>query len=63
MFQRMMDQPWISLGMLVTLVLLYVGATLRIRRDRNLKARAIADRRKTPRPASDRRWHSREPKA
>lgn len=63
MFQRMVDQPWISIGMLVTLVLLYFGAMLRIRHDKRLKSRAIADRRKIPRPESERRWLSREPKA
>lgn len=59
MIQRIIDQPWVFLGFVTVIVLLNVGAAIRIRHDRNLKRRAAADRRKSARRGGDRRWRPR----
>jgi len=60
MLQRVIDQPWVFLAFVLAVVVLNVFATLRVRRDRKLKRRAITDRRKPLRSGTDRRWQSRE---
>jgi hypothetical protein len=62
MLQRIIDQPWISLGLVITMILLYAGASLRVRRDSRRRSRAIDDRRKELRPDADRRWQPRQPR-
>lgn len=61
MLQRIIDQPWISLGLVISMILLYAGALIRIRRDGRRRTRAIDDRRKDLRPEADRRWQPRKP--
>ena len=59
MIQEIIDRPWAFLTLVVILALLGVGASIRTRHDRKLKRRALADKRKTPRPGPDRRWRAR----
>ena len=50
---------WAFLILLVVFILLQMGAAIRIRHDRRLKQRALADRRQAPRSGTDRRWLAR----
>ncbi|MGE5493488.1 MAG: hypothetical protein ACM31P_19695 [Actinomycetota bacterium] len=59
MIQSIIDQPWAFVGLVLILILLQVGAALRIRHDRRLKQRALADRRQSIRSGEDRRWQAR----
>ncbi|HJW25653.1 MAG TPA: hypothetical protein VJ576_12210 [Rhodocyclaceae bacterium] len=60
MIQSILHQPWVFLAWILVLVLLQMGAALRIRHDRKLRRRrALADRRQVPRPEPDRRWSAR----
>ncbi len=59
MIQKIVDQPWISITFLVILALLWVGALMRIKRDRLLKHRAKVNRRNKLRAERDRRWQTR----
>jgi len=60
MIQRIIEQPWAFFGLVVTLMLLYLGAIIRIKRDNERKARANVDRRKSPRVEPERRWSPRK---
>lgn len=60
MIQHIIAQSWAFLGLVLVLALLHVGAAIRIRHDRHLKQRAMADRRQKPRPGPDRRWRARK---
>ena len=55
----MIDKAWILVVFIVIIALLWLGAGMRIRRDRRLKKLAGADRRKKYRPGRDRRWKPR----
>lgn len=57
MIERIVSQPFALGVFLLILVLLYVAAAMRVERDRKQKDRARVDRRKTPRPGDERRWH------
>jgi len=57
--QKIADQPWIALVLVVVLGLLWLGALRRIRRDRILRHRAKVDRRNKARAERDRRWKAR----
>lgn len=57
--QKIIDQPWMFLGLLAILVLLQLGAELRIRLDRKRKQRALNDQRQQPRAGPERRWQAR----
>ncbi|HZX31422.1 MAG TPA: hypothetical protein VFF03_08735 [Rhodocyclaceae bacterium] len=59
MIQSIIEQPWAFVGLVLVLILLQAGAALRIRRDRRLRQRALADRRQSIRPGDDRRWQAR----
>jgi hypothetical protein len=59
MIQKIVDQPWISITFLVILALLWVGALMRIKRDRLFKHRAKVNRRNKLRAERDRRWQTR----
>jgi hypothetical protein len=60
MIQRIVDQPWIFIAFIVLVAALWVGASLRTRRDRMLKHRARVNRRNKLRAERDRRWKARE---
>jgi hypothetical protein len=60
MIQRIVDQPWIFIAFIVVIAALWVGASLRTRRDRRLKHRARVNRRNKLRAERDRRWKARE---
>lgn len=60
MIQSILDHPWTFLTFVLILVVLNLGAAMRVRRDRKLKRRrAIIDRRQMPRQGPERRWTSR----
>lgn len=59
MIQRIADQPWIFITFVVVMILLWVGASMRVRRDRLRRHRAKVDRRNKARAERDRRWNPR----
>jgi hypothetical protein len=60
MIQNVLIHPWVLLFLLVMLGLLSAGAGRRVRRERQLKHRAILDRRKNERARDGRRWQYRK---
>lgn len=58
MLERITENPWMFLAMVLTLVVLNLAAWLRIRRDSRKQGRAKVDRRKTQRKGADRRWEN-----
>jgi len=62
MLQRIIDNPWIFIAMIVTMAALCVAAFLRVQRDKLRSGRAKVDRRETPRTDPDRRWEKRKNK-
>jgi len=60
MIRNIIEQPWAFLFFVVLLVLLNLGAAIRMRHDRALKRRANINRRRLSRPARDRRWSARK---
>lgn len=58
----MIAHPWVFFGFLLIMLLLQLGATLRVRHDKNLKRRAQLDRRLAVRGGAERRWRARPPK-
>lgn len=59
MFRYMLDHPVPLLGFLAVITLLCLCASLRVRRDRRLRQRALVDRRQASRTGPDRRWQPR----
>jgi predicted RND superfamily exporter protein len=60
MIQNIVNYPWVLLFLLVILGLLSAGAARRVRRERQLKHRAILDRRTSERARNERRWELRK---
>jgi hypothetical protein len=63
MIDRIIATPWMFFFLIVVLAALSFGAYLRVRRDRALRNRTSAPRRKVPRIANDRRWDARRKKS
>jgi hypothetical protein len=61
MMRTLSDQPFIFIAFVVVMMLLWIGASIRIRHDRLLRHRAKVDRRNKLRVERDRRWNAREP--
>jgi len=60
MIRNIATHPWVLLFLLVILGFLSAGAARRVRRERQLKDRAILDRRKIERARNERRWQYRK---
>lgn len=56
MIQNAIDKPWVLLAFLVCIVLLGIGAGLRMRHDRRVQRFAHGERRELPRILPDHRW-------
>lgn len=61
MMRTISDQPFIFIAFVAVMVLLWIGASIRIRHDRRLRHRAKVDRRNKLRAERDRRWNARAP--
>lgn len=59
MIQKIVDQPWLFITFIAVIALLWIAASLRVRRDRMLKHRARINRRDKIRAERDRRWKAR----
>lgn len=56
MIQKIAEQPWLFVAFVVLIALLWLGAALRVRRDRLRKHLDRVNRRNKIRAERDRRW-------
>ena len=60
MIQKISEQPWLFIALVVIIALLWFASTVRVRRDRWRKHLARVNRRDKIRAERDRRWRPRD---
>ena len=60
MLRGIIERPWMFIAFVAIIILLWIGAKLRIKRERTLRHRAKVNRRNQLRVERDRRWKTRD---